>query len=546
MKLEASAKPDAVAPQGQAPDPGHSEIRVLETLGQADLPGAVSWAAASRRTRFRQILPFGLLGILAVAMATVPDTDVNRARWLWGATGLLLLSGFQIVLMPWERLSSMWRHLPAVTFCLGVVMLREIDAEGTTGFGVLLLLPIIWQAVYGRRIDMALAFAQILFALAVPVMVFDGYPVRQEVPRTILLLAVAAALGVVLRSLIGTVRSHDQTMQTVVAVSRLLNRTDDPLGVLGAGIRELTAADSVLLTLSTPSGQATSGPMVVVEPGRSPDSSMVEHRLEATTSQIDPTALEGEAVFERRPTTDDADNGPAGAERGTLDLNWPPQLAARLLVPIGPFHQPVGVAEARWLQPPRRPSTFVRSAIGLLGVDASRALDRLDRMEVLDDQAHRDGLTALPNRRAWDELIEHEINLARRSGHPLSVAVMDLDRFKLYNDEFGHLAGDDLLRDAAAAWSHALRSPDVLARWGGEEFVVALPNTEMDEALRAIERLQKATPGEQTFSAGVAVLTATDTADTVVAAADAAMYQAKASGRNRVLAAKRDRESPIV
>lgn len=167
MKLEASAKPDAVAPQGQAPDPGRSEIRVLETLGQADLPGAVSWAAASRRTRFRQILPFGLLGILAVAMATVPDTDVNRARWLWGATGLLLLSGFQIVLMPWERLSSMWRHLPAVTFCLGVVMLREIDAEGTTGFGVLLLLPIIWQAVYGRRIDMALAFAQILFALAV-------------------------------------------------------------------------------------------------------------------------------------------------------------------------------------------------------------------------------------------------------------------------------------------------------------------------------------------------------------------------------------------
>jgi len=302
----------------------------------------------------------------------------------------------------------------------------------------------------------------------------------------------------------------------------------------------------VLLTLSTPSGQATSGPMVVVEPGRSPDSSMVEHRLEATTSQIDPTALEGEAVFERRPTTDDADNGPAGAERGTLDLNWPPQLAARLLVPIGPFHQPVGVAEARWLQPPRRPSTFVRSAIGLLGVDTSRALDRLDRMEVLDDQAHRDGLTALPNRRAWDELIEHEINLARRSGHPLSVAVMDLDRFKLYNDEFGHLAGDDLLRDAAAAWSHALRSPDVLARWGGEEFVVALPNTEMDEALRAIERLQKATPGEQTFSAGVAVLTATDTADTVVAAADAAMYQAKGSGRNRVLAAKRDRESPIV
>ena len=517
-------------PERTAADTGGH--RSLEVISRGDLPGAVSWAAASRRARFRQIVPFVLLCLLAVALASVPDTDVDRVSWLWSAAGLLILSGIQIVFMPWERLEGLWRHVPAVTFCLGIVVLREVDAEGTTGFGVLLLLPIIWQAVYGRRIDLALAFAQMLAALAIPVMVFDGYPVREEVPRTVLLLAVAAALGVVLRQLITTVRSHDRTMQTVVAASRLLHTTEDPVGVFGAAIRALTHADSVALYLIRGPGDGHLVPTVVVERGDQAGTSTLREpdlpspgRPERT---LDPALHEGDALFERRP---------ASLELPTLA--WPPTVVARLLVPIGPYRNPVGMAEAHWHRPPRRPTAFDRTALALLGIDAGRALERVDLIEVLDDQAHRDELTALPNRRAWDELIAHEITSARRLRRALSVAVIDLDRFKQYNDRHGHLAGDDLLREAAAAWSGGLRGPDILARWGGEEFVVVLPGTALDEAFAVVERMQLLTPGGETFSAGVAALSAADTADTLLAAADAAMYQAKAGGRNRVVAAVR-------
>jgi diguanylate cyclase (GGDEF)-like protein len=509
-------------------------IESLEVVARGDLPGAVSWARASRRSRFRLLVPFILLCLLAVALATVPDTDVDRASWLWAAAGLLVLSGFQIVLMPWHRLHTLWRHAPAVTFCLGVVLLREVDASGSTGFGVLLLLPIIWQAVYGRRIDLALAFAQMLAALAIPVLVFDGYPVRQEVPRTILLLAVAAALGVVLRTLIATVRSHDRTMQTVVAVSRLLHTTDDPVGVLGAGIRTITQAHSVVLYQARSPGEDRVRATAVVERGAAPGASTVRRVTDdgdlppLPDRAIEPELRDGDVLFERRP---------AGVDGSSP--TWPAGVVARLLAPIGPYRAPVGMAEAHWHRHPRRPSAFDRTAMGLLGIDAGRALERVDLIEVLDDQAHRDGLTALPNRRAWDELIGHEIASARRLRRALSVAVIDLDHFKHYNDHHGHLAGDDLLREAAAAWSEGLRGPDILARWGGEEFVVVLPGTDLREAVIVVERMQFLTPGGQTFSAGVAALLDTDTADSVVAAADAAMYQAKAAGRNRVVAAVR-------
>lgn len=516
------------------------DIRSLEVIARADLPGAVSWAAASRRSRFRLLVPFILLCLLAVALATVPDTDVDRVPWLWSAAGLLVLSGVQIVLLPWDRLHPLWRHAPAVTFCLGVVLLREVDAEGSTGFGVLLLLPIIWQAVYGRRIDLALAFAQMLAALAIPVLVFDGYPVRQEVPRTILLLAVAAALGVVLRTLIATVRSHDRTLQTVVAVSRLLHTTDDPVGVLGAGLRTLTHADSVVLYQPCAPGDTRLRPTVVVEHGDGPGASTLRRvtgdgpRPPLPDRDLEPALREGDVVFERRTAVPDAEAA-----------TWPADVVARLVAPIGPYRAPVGMAEARWHRHTRRPTEFERTAMVLLGIDAGRALDRVDLIEVLDDQAHRDELTALPNRRAWDELIAHEITSARRLRRALSVALLDLDHFKRYNDHHGHLAGDDLLREAAASWSEGLRGPDILARWGGEEFVVVLPGTDLREAVTVVERMQFLTPGGQTFSAGVAALVDTDTADTVVAAADAALYQAKASGRNRVVAAVRRPAGPV-
>ena len=155
----------------------------------------------------------------------------------------------------------------------------------------------------------------------------------------------------------------------------------------------------------------------------------------------------------------------------------------------------------------------------------------------LETLAEHDPLTGVANRRAWDGRLPVEMDRARRAGTPLAVALLDLDHFKRFNDQYGHQAGDQLLRSATAAWQSLLRSSDLLARYGGEEFAVLLPASTLGQAVEVIDRLRPATPLAQTFSAGVALWHGDETSDQLVACADKALYQAKQAGRNQVLAA---------
>jgi diguanylate cyclase len=150
----------------------------------------------------------------------------------------------------------------------------------------------------------------------------------------------------------------------------------------------------------------------------------------------------------------------------------------------------------------------------------------------LRDLATIDDLTGLPNRRGWSAALLSAIELARREDEPLSVAMIDLDHFKRFNDEFGHQAGDRMLRGAAAAWKDVLRAADQIARYGGEEFIVLLHHVDGAAAEAMLERLRPVTPAGQTFSAGVATWNSLETSDELIARADSALYRAKHAGRN--------------
>jgi diguanylate cyclase (GGDEF)-like protein len=149
--------------------------------------------------------------------------------------------------------------------------------------------------------------------------------------------------------------------------------------------------------------------------------------------------------------------------------------------------------------------------------------------------ARTDALTGVPNRRAWDERLTVELARASRSSEPVSIALLDLDRFKAYNDAEGHPAGDRLLREAATAWRGELRAMDVLARYGGEEFGVVLPGCDAEMAAAVVDRLRALTPGGQTSSAGVVIWDGAESADALVGRADGALYSAKRAGRDRTV-----------
>jgi two-component system cell cycle response regulator len=160
-----------------------------------------------------------------------------------------------------------------------------------------------------------------------------------------------------------------------------------------------------------------------------------------------------------------------------------------------------------------------------------------------------DSLTRVGNRRAFDEALTQEVARARRAGSALSLALVDIDHFKEVNDLFGHIAGDGALAAVAGRLTAALRSSDRVFRYGGEEFVVLLGDTELRGAVLLAERVVAAVSGKPfvlgdarhriTCSVGVAVLVETDdpTGLGLVARADAALYEAKRAGRNRAQAA---------
>lgn len=175
---------------------------------------------------------------------------------------------------------------------------------------------------------------------------------------------------------------------------------------------------------------------------------------------------------------------------------------------------------------------FVRDISERKRVEAERSA----LIEKLDSLAHTDELTGLWNRRAWDEQLSRELARAARDGVRLSVAMLDLDGFKAYNDNHGHQAGDELLRDVATSWREQLRVTDVLARYGGEEFAVAFPACPLDTALPVVERLRVDIPAGQTCSAGLVAWNGEESAEELVGRADDALYEAKRAGRDQTVA----------
>ncbi|HEX2087856.1 MAG TPA: sensor domain-containing diguanylate cyclase [Solirubrobacteraceae bacterium] len=328
----------------------------------------------------------------------------------------------------------------------------------------------------------------------------------------LVLVAAAAAAAAVVRG-----RRLQEARDAVVTLARAWSEDGSSRGRVCAAAAHAAGARLALLAEPTPRGDA----MTITATAEAPD-------VAGTTLPLDEAFSPSVRAFLRGEPMHVAD-----VERSPEAATLLRRVGARsaTLHPVRRADRVVGVLVVAWSRPRSELDAQRAELVAALADEAARAIERDAHVSLLSRQARTDELTALPNRRAWDEAVVREMSRAQRTGRPLCMALVDLDHFKAYNDAHGHQAGDAHLRRTAAAWRRELRAIDVLARYGGEEFGVLLPDCDIAEAREVIDRVRGATPNGESASAGVVRWDGRESADSLVARADAAMYRAKHAGR---------------
>lgn len=317
-------------------------------------------------------------------------------------------------------------------------------------------------------------------------------------------------------------RAHLDDLARLLSVARDLGRptsaTDGRQAICDAA-RDLTGADVTLFFEARPAEG------LLVSTGASGDGEVPRDvTLEVRRSLTALVFATGEATFVGDLLADERVDRVTAARMGVRAAYWQPVLRDG---------RPIGILVNYWRRPQAEVSERVSSLLELFATQAAVVVERADLMGRLENLARTDPLTGLANRRAFEETMVRELASAERADHLLSLVMLDLDRFKEYNDRRGHQAGDSLLREVAAAWLAELRPSDTLVRFGGEEFIAVLPACETAVAAAIADRLRRHVPGGETVSAGVATWDRSETMTDLVARADAALYAAKRLGRDR-------------
>ena len=325
-------------------------------------------------------------------------------------------------------------------------------------------------------------------------------------------------------------RRSEEELAAIAAVARCVQSGTDPRPVVVASVRSLSGARRVRLleVRDRDAWQVTAvdGPPAQGSGPDQPAYPRTDRRSDGSELKCDQVRRTGRAVLipaDAQP----AAGPPADGPRTGGSALWQPVVVEG---------EVIAVLHVTWeLAVPGLTDPAV-DAVRIMADEAGASLHAAQLRTELERSAATDPLTGALNRRAWAARLPAVTNRAEAVGTPLTVAVVDLDNFKAFNDTFGHAAGDELLRGFAEAVLAQLREGDLFARWGGEEFILALGDCDGPAAEATLQRVRDAVPARQTCSIGHTTWLPGEPMGSCIARADAALYAAKDSGRNRSVA----------
>jgi diguanylate cyclase (GGDEF)-like protein len=465
------------------------------------------------------------IGLISLFLPRAPHTNVGA---LAVNIGLAYLGGVGVLIV--------FRRLPAWTFHVALLagtalITRAVyySGDGVSYYGIWYL----WAALFGfsffRRSHATLHVGVVGVAYAV-VLAVRHEPIAQA--RWVTTIASLLIAGVFIDALVRRVRRQRQ--QAAADAENLAAVVDAMHRIFQQPTADATRAD----LCSTASRVARADGAALWVP-RAHDRALI------------PAAVAGEKVVAHELLLSDLPTGAAQAYATgqpcfarladlhgfELDPGERGSVRCALWQPVVRDETTVAVLALYWLTPVAAPEQNVRRTIVLLAAQAAIAIERVELLARLERIAHTDELTGLLNRRGWREELPREMARAKREHWPLCIAMLDVDSLKKLNDTRGHHAGDQLLKQSAAAWSSALRPVDRLARYGGDEFAAVLTGCRLDDAQRLVDRLVEATPDDHSFSVGLAEWDGTQDVHSLMAEADARLYAAKRARAKLVIAA---------
>jgi len=455
------------------------------------------------------------IGLISLFLPRAPHTHVAALAVNIGAAYV----GGVIVLNVFRRLPAWTFHLAILAGTALISRAVYYSGDGVSYYGIWYVWVALFTFSFFKRSEATLHVAVVGVAYAIVLAVRHEPNAEGRWVTTIASLLIA---GVFIDALVRRVRRQRRQAaddaENLAAVVNAMHR-----------IFQQPTADATRQDLCSTAARVARADSAALWEPRADDAALVPAAVAGKTLTADKLLLgdslagatqayvTGEASFAR--LTDqhgtELDSGDSGTARCAL---WQPVVRDQATAAVLALY---------WLEPVTAPKANVRATIVLLAAQAAIAIERVDLLARLERIAHTDELTGLPNRRAWREELPREMARAKREGWPLCVAMLDIDGLKKLNDTHGHHAGDQLLKQNAAAWSSALRPVDLLARYGGDEFAAVLTGCRREDAQKLVDRLVEATPEDHSFSVGIAEWDGSQDVQALMATADASLYAAK-------------------
>jgi GGDEF domain-containing protein len=443
-----------------------------------------------REGLLRRTAPF--LVAMAVSFAAIRLPAEQRDTSELVAAGVLNLALIALVLvLPWQRLPRVADLLPPLMYMVVVALLRDGLGGTVSGYPTLLILPVLWLAMYGTRLQLAVGVIGVALLLTMPVLLIGEPEYTDKEWRVALLwVTVSGIIGLAVQDLVEQVRQRADALHTVsAAVGRRTREIETRSAICEAAKDNAGAEFAVLLEPDA------NGRRLVTTAATDPSVENTEVYLSDSDAPAVRTYFTGREQFQHK-----VEASPMLAHNGTFT-----DVGSIFWHPIPGPEAPMGVLGVAWSEPVRRLSETLPPVMEALAAEAAGVIERTTLLLKLETVEKVDEVTGLPNERAWEEEVPRELSRARRQGTPLSVVLLDLGDFELTTDGNVGRRDAEFLRAAAESWREELGPSDFLAHRGPPgRFAALFPNVAAEGADTAALRLQALAPEGRQCTVGVA------------------------------------------